>query len=144
MRPVSSFEGTIESTMDGQKIAMGIDEDAVDIIIDMVTELYSDREMAVVREYATNARDSHIEAGNDAPIEVITPTELSPYLIIRDFGIGMSLSDIEVTTLSTVPAGSVTLTTLMGCLESVASRLWPTPSSSRCLLSRMDLRLWLL
>lgn len=95
MRPVSTFEGTVQGNLEGERINMGIDEDAVDIIIDIVTGLYSDPEMAVVREYSTNARDSHIEAGNPAPIEVSTPSELSPYLIIKDFGIGLSVDDIK-------------------------------------------------
>jgi len=74
---------------------MGIGEGAEDIIIAMVTDLYMDPELAIVREYCTNARDSHIEAGNDAPIEVSTPSELSPYFIVKDFGVGLSVNDLK-------------------------------------------------
>jgi hypothetical protein len=95
MRPVSAFEGTVQGNLDGERIKMGIGEGAEDVIISIVTDLYSDPEMAVVREYSTNARDSHIEAGNPAPIEVNTPTELSPYLVIKDFGVGLSVDDIK-------------------------------------------------
>ena len=61
----------------------------------VLTELYTDSELACIREYATNALDSHREAGQTRPIEVETPGLLSPYLRIRDFGIGMTVSDIE-------------------------------------------------
>lgn len=51
---------------------------------------YTDPLAAVIREYSTNARDAHIEAGNDAPIEVHTPSEMGqPCLIIKDKGVGL-------------------------------------------------------
>jgi len=57
---------------------------------------YSNKELAPIREYATNARDSHIEAGIPTnPIEVTLPTLLEPELKIRDFGNGLSESQLE-------------------------------------------------
>ncbi len=61
----------------------------------MLTDLYSDPEYAIIREYATNGYDAHIEAGMVKPIEVTTPTALSPYLTVRDFGVGLSVEDIH-------------------------------------------------
>ncbi len=53
--------------------------------------LYTDKPLAVIREYATNAYDAHIEAGiPDRPIRVTLPTKLNPALIIRDYGPGLS------------------------------------------------------
>ena len=95
MKPQTSFVGTVQGNMHGDRIKMGIGEGAEDIIIAMVTDLYMDPELAIVREYCTNARDSHIEAGNDAPIEVSTPSELSPYFIVKDFGVGLSVNDLK-------------------------------------------------
>jgi len=50
-------------------------------------QLYSNKILAVVREYTTNAIDAHIEAGKpDIPIQITTPNSFDPVLKIRDFG----------------------------------------------------------
>jgi Histidine kinase-, DNA gyrase B-, and HSP90-like ATPase len=61
-----------------------------------MTKLYSDEELAPLREYSTNARDAMIMAGkSDLPIHVHTPTFDNPYLTIQDFGIGMSIDEMR-------------------------------------------------
>ena len=57
--------------------------------------LYTDKVLAVLREYASNAWDAHREAGKgDVPITVVLPTLFEPTLIIRDKGTGLSEGDI--------------------------------------------------
>ena len=57
--------------------------------------LYSDRELAVLHELSSNAVDAHKMVGKeDVPIEVHLPTQLSPNLIIRDFGPGLHHDDV--------------------------------------------------
>jgi hypothetical protein len=57
--------------------------------------LYSDKVLAVLREYSSNAWDEHCESGKpDLPIEVTMPTASDPTLCIRDFGRGLSAEDI--------------------------------------------------
>lgn len=57
--------------------------------------LYSDKIMAVLREYSANAWDAHREAGkDDVPIRVTLPTLESPELEIKDFGPGLSREDV--------------------------------------------------
>ena len=52
--------------------------------------LYTDKELAPLREYSTNASDAHVEAGcPDRPIIVRLPNRFNPVLGIRDFGPGM-------------------------------------------------------
>lgn len=82
------------STFEGESIEMSIDQNSLAHIMSVLTNLYSDPEMAVLREYSSNARDSHIASGNPAPIEVNLPNTLSPFLTIQDFGLGLSLDDI--------------------------------------------------
>ena len=58
-------------------------------------DLYSNRELAVVREYSTNAFDANkqkaLEEGTDIPpIEVTLPSMLNPYFKVRDYGYGMT------------------------------------------------------
>ena len=60
----------------------------------ILTNLYANAPLAVLREYATNARDSHVAAGSDRPIEVDLPTDLNPSLVVRDFGVGLSEQEI--------------------------------------------------
>lgn len=64
-------------------------------IMSILTDLYSDPELAIIREYATNAYDSHVEAGVERPIEVTLPTALAPFFKVRDFGIGLSAEEIH-------------------------------------------------
>lgn len=69
---------------------MTFDEAATAHLMSVLTDLYSDPALAVIREYSTNAWDAHVAAGIDRPIEVDMPTTLNPMLTIRDFGVGMS------------------------------------------------------
>jgi hypothetical protein len=78
-------------------IAMGIDLSGMNHVMAILSNLYSNPALAVLREYATNARDSHVAAGNKEPILVTTPTNLDPQLTVQDFGVGMSYDDIVKT-----------------------------------------------
>jgi hypothetical protein len=79
----------------GQKIAMTFDQNSLAHLMSVMTDLYSDPELAVIREYSTNAWDSHKAAGVTRPIEVTLPNGLSPYFKVKDFGLGMDIDDIE-------------------------------------------------
>jgi hypothetical protein len=57
--------------------------------------LYSDKVMAVIRELATNAYDSHVGAGNKNPFLVKLPTAADPNFSVRDYGTGLSQEDME-------------------------------------------------
>jgi hypothetical protein len=59
-------------------------------------QLYSDKIMAVVREYTCNAVDAHIDDDKrDLPIVVSLPTRLLPEFKVRDFGKGLTDGDIQ-------------------------------------------------
>jgi hypothetical protein len=58
-------------------------------------KLYSNKPLAIIREYCTNAFDAHVEAGiPERPIEVSFPTAFKNSLTIRDFGLGLSEGDV--------------------------------------------------
>ena len=67
---------------------MGIHKEGMGFIQNILrSQIYSDKIMAVIREIAVNAIDSHVEAGcPDRPIEVTLPTRNETTLRIRDFG----------------------------------------------------------
>jgi DNA topoisomerase VI subunit B len=65
-------------------------------IINMLRDtIYTDKVMAVLREYSANAWDAHREVGKaDVPIKVTIPTDMDPMLRIQDFGPGLSHTDV--------------------------------------------------
>ena len=86
---------TLSGNMTGEAYTAGINDENMGHIIGLFTDLYSDPEMAVVREYSTNAHDAHIAAGVTRPIEVRLPTALSPFFSVRDYGEGLDKDDIR-------------------------------------------------
>lgn len=57
---------------------------------DILSTLYTNQPLAIVRELMCNAYDAQIAAKYDGPAEFHCPTTNEPYLIIRDFGTGMT------------------------------------------------------
>jgi len=85
----------VDSTLEGERVKMGLDPNATAHLMSVLTDLYSDPVMAVIREYSTNAFDAHVEAGVTRPIEITLPTNLSSYFRVRDFGFGLDADDIR-------------------------------------------------
>lgn len=72
-----------------------INVDDISHLMDILSELYSNPEAAVIREYLTNAMDSHIAAGKkDTPIDIRTPTRFSPMFEVQDYGLGLSKEEV--------------------------------------------------
>jgi hypothetical protein len=84
----------VQGNIEGNKIGMKFDENSLVHLMSVLTDLYSDQELAIIREYSTNALDSHVEAGQTRPIEVTTPTSLSPFFKVKDYGVGMDEAGI--------------------------------------------------
>lgn len=85
----------IEGSLPGEAVQMTLDTDSLAHLMSVLTNLYSNKTLAIVREYSTNALDSHIESGNTDPIQVTTPTDFQPYFTVRDFGVGMDAETIR-------------------------------------------------
>lgn len=96
MIPNNQIIATVDNRLDGNKYEMGIDIQSLPHLMDLLTNMYSDTEMACLREYSTNADDAHRDAKQTRPIEVTTPSPLSPYLRIKDWGIGLNETDIKI------------------------------------------------
>lgn len=69
-----------------------VNENAFVILSD---KLYQDKELAVVREYISNAYDIHIQTSNLVPCEINIPDKTNPVFEVRDFGTGLSEEDIH-------------------------------------------------
>lgn len=90
---INETKNTIIRTEDFEESFFGIDnnEDMAHIFNILRSKIYSDKILAVIREYSTNAQDAHVLAGTpDRPITVKLPTNYSPYFTVRDFGPGLS------------------------------------------------------
>ncbi len=61
----------------------------------ILSDLYSDKPLAIVRELGCNAADSMVMAGKgDQPFLIHLPNALEPWLTIQDFGTGISHKNI--------------------------------------------------
>lgn len=61
----------------------------------ILSDLYSDKPLAIVRELGCNAMDSHVMAGkSDLPFHIHLPNVLEPWLVIQDYGTGISNENI--------------------------------------------------
>lgn len=81
---------TVSSNISSDGIQMGIDQEGMAHIISILTDLYEDPEKTVIREYYSNALDSHKASGTDKKIQITLPTFNEPYFTVQDFGVGMS------------------------------------------------------
>lgn len=101
MIPVANNTVEVQSSLTGESGEFSIDEDALAHIMSVLSNLYSDPEGAVTREYLTNAYDAQVEAGmvpgTDSwkPITVTTPSHWNKTYSIRDYGVGMSVDDVK-------------------------------------------------
>jgi hypothetical protein len=86
---------TVQSTITGQKVEMKIAEGQMAHVMGMLTNLYADPVLAIIREYSTNGLDAHVAAGYTGPVEVTTPSALSPFFKVKDHGTGLSVEDIH-------------------------------------------------
>lgn len=81
---------TVASTFTTESaVECGFDAAGAAHIQSILTYLYRDAAMAVLREYAANAVDSHVRAGVTAPVEVSLPSEWDPSLTVVDHGVGL-------------------------------------------------------
>lgn len=85
---VESFGGDVSRSM-------GIDSASLAHVMRVLSKLYSNPILAVIREYSTNAMDSHIAAGKPTtPIKVSLPNPTHPVLTITDYGTGLTEDEI--------------------------------------------------
>jgi hypothetical protein len=73
---------------------MGLDAQGVAMAISFLRDkIYSNKILAVLREYWANARDEHLKFNVQRPVEIQLPHRDDPVLRIRDFAQGMSEHD---------------------------------------------------
>lgn len=92
----SKTETTIVSNFEaGEVIEMTVSAAGMAYAMAALSNMYNDPKLAVIREYFTNALDSHVKAGQTRPVEVSLPTSYNSQYIVQDFGVGMSVDTIR-------------------------------------------------
>lgn len=86
----------LEQSQDFKSYAFGIKKEGISHIFNVLrNQLYSDKILAVIREYSCNAVDAHVEVGKkEEPIIVTLPSKLSLEFKVRDFGRGLTETEI--------------------------------------------------
>ncbi len=85
------IENTTNETIKESTFGIRSIQDLVHIFKVLRNKMYTDKVLAVVREYSTNAMDAHIESDQRTrPISVHIPTTSEAYFAIRDYGTGLT------------------------------------------------------
>jgi len=92
----TSTQTTLKQSDDFKSFQFGIKESGLSHIFNVLrNQLYSDKVLAVIREYSCNAVDAHVEIGKaDVPIKVTLPTQMTPEFKVRDLGRGLTETEI--------------------------------------------------
>lgn len=89
-------ERNVRSSGMGEAIPISIDAEDMGFVSGLLTDkLYSDKILAIIREYLANACDANVEANSTRKIFITVPNTFEPYFKVRDFGSGLSREDIE-------------------------------------------------
>jgi len=96
MKVVES-NNTFEQSENFESVEFDINKEARAHIFNVLrNQLYSDKILAVMREYSTNAVDAHVEVGKaDIPIVITLPNQMEPTFRVRDFGRGLSEQEVK-------------------------------------------------
>lgn len=79
-----------------QSASFGISQSGLSHILNILrNKLYSNKLLAIIREYSCNALDAHVAVGcPKKPIKVSLPSKLESTLKIRDYGPGLSEKEV--------------------------------------------------
>jgi hypothetical protein len=79
-------------------LQLGISQDNFRLAMEILMDLYTQPIDSIMRELCSNAVDAMKQAGNGhLPIEVTLSSQLSPNLVVKDYGLGMSAEFITST-----------------------------------------------
>lgn len=83
------------SDFQGRTGSATLNMDRLSLHIDNMISNYNYPELAVLREWVSNAHDAHVAAGIKRPVKVTLPSQLNPSLVVQDFGHGMTADFVE-------------------------------------------------
>lgn len=71
-----------------------VKEAKLGVFVQFMIKNYNKIEHAVLREWVSNAHDSHRMAGQTKPVKITLPSTFSNMLVVQDFGLGMSYDEL--------------------------------------------------
>lgn len=83
------------SDFQGRSGSATLNMDKLSLFMDSMISNYNYPELAVLREWISNAHDAHVAAGIKRPVKVTLPSALNPMLVVQDFGLGMTSEFVE-------------------------------------------------
>jgi len=83
------------SNHQGRSGSATLNMEKLSLFMDSMISNYNKPELAVFREWVSNAHDAHVAAGIKRPVKVTLPSQLSPTLVVQDFGLGMTTEFVE-------------------------------------------------
>lgn len=83
------------SDFEGRKGSATLNMEKLSLFMDSMISNYNYPELAVLREWVSNAHDAHVAAGMKRPVKVTLPSALNPTLTVQDFGLGMTSDFVE-------------------------------------------------
>ena len=87
---------SLENTSGHESVELSLDSSGLTHLMGVLTNLYSDPRTAVLREYVSNAVDSHKKSGQTKPIDITLPHySTGRNLVVRDYGVGMSKEELK-------------------------------------------------
>jgi len=86
-----------ESNHKGEEFKGRLNTAKLGMFMQQLIRNYNYPELATLREWVSNAHDSHVKAGQTKPVKITLPTKLSNTLVVEDFGAGMSYEDVRDT-----------------------------------------------
>lgn len=80
----------------GDSISFGIRSQDMAFVTGILTDkLYSNKILAVIREYICNAIDANNDNNSKKNVLITPPSQFEPVFKVRDFGIGLSYDDVK-------------------------------------------------
>lgn len=89
----NQFKNT--SDFEGRTGRATVNMDKMSLHIGNMISNYNFPELAVLREWVSNAHDAHVAAGVKRAVKVTLPSQLNPTLVVQDFGHGMTTDFVE-------------------------------------------------
>lgn len=95
MKPINA-DNRIERSEQFTEKEFGISQKGLPYILHILrSQLYSDKILAVLREYYCNAHDEHVKFNVKRPVEITLPNHFSLEFRVRDFGAGLTEKEVE-------------------------------------------------
>lgn len=83
------------TNFDGETFQATLNQKKLSSVMQILIKNYNHPDLATLREWVSNAHDSHKAAGVKKPVKVTLPNRFDSTLTVEDFGLGMSYDEVR-------------------------------------------------